>query len=187
MSAISKTTFLPPVAKLEPDGYSVLTELHGRSPAVLIVVSGPQDRGFLVRALDIGASQLVFAGAVHNPPETSAHDKPSARQPDEKRPADGGARVSPSDLGLTGRQLDVLALMMQGKSNKAICRVLTLAEPTVKNHVTAVLRALEVSNRTEAVIAVGKFGWKLPTPGQFDLRSRILASSNSNIAAPAVS
>jgi len=44
--------------------------------------------------------------------------------------------------------------MMQGKSNKAICRALDLAEPTVKNHVTAILKALKVSNRTEAVIAV---------------------------------
>jgi DNA-binding NarL/FixJ family response regulator len=51
---------------------------------------------------------------------------------------------------------------MQGKSNKAICRALNLAEPTVKNHVTAILKALGVSNRTEAVIAVGKLGWKSP-------------------------
>ena len=42
---------------------------------------------------------------------------------------------------------------MQGKSNKAICRALDLAEPTVKNHVTAILKALKVTNRTEAVIA----------------------------------
>ena len=40
------------------------------------------------------------------------------------------------DLGLTARQREVLALMMQGKSNKAICRSLDVAEPTVKNHVT---------------------------------------------------
>ena len=67
-----------------------------------------------------------------------------------------------SDLGLTGRQLDVLALMLRGKSNKAISRALDLAEPTVKNHVTAILRALKVTNRTEAVVTVGQMGWKLP-------------------------
>jgi DNA-binding CsgD family transcriptional regulator len=60
----------------------------------------------------------------------------------------------PADLGLTGRQLDVLELMMTGKSNKAICRKLNRAEPTVKNHVTAILKTLKVMNRTEAVIAV---------------------------------
>ena len=58
----------------------------------------------------------------------------------------------------------VLALMMQGKSNKEICRILKLAEPTVKNHVTAILKALKVTNRTEAVIAVGELGWELPRP-----------------------
>jgi DNA-binding NarL/FixJ family response regulator len=59
-------------------------------------------------------------------------------------------------IGLTARQRDVLAVMMQGKSNKAICRILNLAEPTVKNHVTAILKALKVTNRTEAVIKVAK-------------------------------
>ena len=44
-----------------------------------------------------------------------------------------------------------------------ICRALNLAEPTVKNHVTAILKVLKVSNRTEAVIAVNNLGWKLPT------------------------
>ena len=55
-------------------------------------------------------------------------------------------------MNLTPRQREVLAVMMQGKSNKAICRALNLAEPTVKNHVTAILKALNVTNRTEAVI-----------------------------------
>ena len=52
--------------------------------------------------------------------------------------------------------------MMRGKSNKAICRILNLAEPTVKNHVTAILKALKASNRTEAVVLVGELGWELP-------------------------
>src|SRR4029079_8195209 len=57
---------------------------------------------------------------------------------------------------LTPRQREVLAVMMQGKSNKAICRALNLAEPTVKNHVTAIFKALNVTNRTEAVLKVAK-------------------------------
>jgi DNA-binding NarL/FixJ family response regulator len=66
------------------------------------------------------------------------------------------ATVNSVGSNLTARQRDVLAVMMQGKSNKAICRILKLAEPTVKNHVTAVLKALKVTNRTEAVIKVAK-------------------------------
>jgi DNA-binding NarL/FixJ family response regulator len=62
--------------------------------------------------------------------------------------------------------MDVLALMMQGKSNKLICRQLNLAEPTVKNHVSAILKALHASNRTEAVLAVAALGWTFPAPGK---------------------
>ena len=67
----------------------------------------------------------------------------------------------PADIGLTRRQTEVLGLMMKGKSNKAICRALNLAVPTVKNHVTAILKALRVTNRTEAVIAGDELGWVL--------------------------
>src|ERR1700730_6839932 len=161
------------------DGFSVLTELGERYPVV--VLSAQQDRGSVVRALDLGALgfipksgqrevmlsalQLVFAGGIYIPPEILARDEPSARQRDEKEPVADRPAVSPADLGLKERQGDVLSLMMQGKTNKAICRNLNLAEPTVKNHVTAILKALEVSNRTEAVIAVGELGWKLsPIP-----------------------
>jgi len=68
---------------------------------------------------------------------------------------------TPADLGMTGRQSEVLALLVQGKPNKLICRDLGLAEGTVKIHVTAILRALGVANRTQAVIAVSRLGLKL--------------------------
>jgi DNA-binding NarL/FixJ family response regulator len=159
------------------DGFSMLNELSERYPAISVVVlSAQQDRGSVVRALDLGAVgfipksgrrevmvaalQLVFAGGIYIPPEILTRDQPSARQPNEK-PANRPS-VLPTDLRLTERQPDVLSLMVQGKSNKAICRILNLAEPTVKNHVTAILKALEVSNRTEAVITVGQLGWQLP-------------------------
>src|SRR5689334_18203187 len=53
--------------------------------------------------------------------------------------ADPAATHNSVCASLTARQRDVLSVMMQGKSNKAICRILNLAEPTVKNHVTAIL------------------------------------------------
>lgn len=66
--------------------------------------------------------------------------------------SDAGGATLDAIRGLTPRQQEVLNVMMQGKSNKGICRILNLAEPTVKNHVTAILKALAVTNRTEAVI-----------------------------------
>jgi DNA-binding NarL/FixJ family response regulator len=161
------------------DGFSALAEVRQRYPTISVVVlSGQHDRGTVMRALDLGVSgfipksgqrevmlsalQLVFAGGRYIPPEILDRDDPTApKPPPERLPP-----VSPSDLGLTERQIDVLALMMQGKSNKAICRVLDLAEPTVKNHVTAILKALKVTNRTEAVIAVRELGWDLTNRGK---------------------
>jgi hypothetical protein len=52
MLAIAKTDFLASVANPDRDGYSVLMELW-RSPALLIVLSGQQDHGGLIRALDV--------------------------------------------------------------------------------------------------------------------------------------
>jgi len=155
------------------DGFDTLGELRDLYPAVAIVVlSASQDRDSVTKALDLGALgfipksasravmmsalQLVFAGGIYVPPEIL--------QRSQKTPTSAAVSVpSPAELGLTERQIDVLALMMQGKSNKAVCRELDLAEATVKNHVTAILRALKVANRTEAVIAVAEFGWKLKT------------------------
>jgi DNA-binding NarL/FixJ family response regulator len=167
------------------DGFAVLTALRERYPAISVVVmSALQDRDTVVKALDLGALgfipksaqrkvmisalQLVLSGGVYIPPQalSQAASPPLPRSPPPPSPPAGSsagrAALSPGDLGLTGRQVDVLALMMQGKSNKAICRVLDLAEPTVKNHVTAILKALKVTNRTEAVIAVGEMKWELP-------------------------
>jgi DNA-binding NarL/FixJ family response regulator len=149
------------------DGLGLLAELRAGHPGISVVVlSGFADRANVMRALDQGALgfipksagrevmtsalSLVFSGGVYIPPEILASKSPTAKP-----------HLPPSDFGLTGRQGDVLALMMQGKSNKAICRRLDLAEATVKNHVTAILKALGVSNRTEAVLAASARGWQV--------------------------
>ena len=61
-------------------------------------------------------------------------------------------------LGLTDRQLAVLRLIAKGASNKLICRELELAERTVKAHVSAVLRALNVGSRTQAAVEAVRLG-----------------------------
>jgi DNA-binding NarL/FixJ family response regulator len=161
------------------DGFSMLAELRERYPAMAVVVlSGQEDRASARKAYDLGALafipktgqtevllvalQLVLAGGRYFPPEILAGDEISASQPGAKPPGADRPRVSPADFGLTDRQIEVLELMMQAKSNKLICRELDLAEPTVKNHVTAILRALGVSSRIEAVIKVRELGWELP-------------------------
>lgn len=156
------------------DGLALLDRLRGLRPnAAVVILSAFNDREHVVKALRAGASgfipksakrevmlsalNLVFSGGIYIPPEVLPLDidaqLPTAHSVKPGRPA------SAVDVGLTERQLEVLALMMQGKSNKAICRALDLAEPTVKNHITSILRALKATNRTEAVIAAGSMGW----------------------------
>jgi DNA-binding NarL/FixJ family response regulator len=164
------------------DGYSVLVELRKTHPSVSVVVmSAQQDHDSVLKALNLGALgfipksaprkvilgaiQLVISGGIYIPPQALPQEE--ARPTTTEFPVSGrhegtAPPPSPAELGLTERQLDVLVLMMQGKSNKAICRVLDLSEPTVKAHVSAVLKALKVNNRTEAVIAVNEMKWQLP-------------------------
>jgi len=160
------------------DGFAMLAELRERHPAISVVMlSAFNDRDNVVKALDGGALgfipktgsrelllsalRLILAGGIYIPPEILTRAPPAAPAVADQ-PAPAERRPSPAELGLTERQVDVLALMMQGKSNKLICRALDLAEPTVKNHVSAILKALGVSNRTEAVLAVSGLGWDLP-------------------------
>jgi DNA-binding NarL/FixJ family response regulator len=165
------------------DGFAVLADLRKYYSAIaVVVISAHQDRDNVVRALDLGAVgfipksttrkvilsalELVFSGGIYIPPQALSRSERVPAIPEPIAPAGAQAArsaASPADLGLTERQVDVLALMMRGKSNKAICRVLNLAEPTVKNHVRAILKALKVTNRTEAVIAVGALQWELPS------------------------
>lgn len=161
------------------NGFAALTELRENHPAISVVMlSAFNDRDNVVKALDGGALgfipktgsrelllsalRLVLAGGIYIPPEIL--DRAPAAIPATGLPAAAIKRQSPAELGLTERQVEVLALMMQGKSNKLICRALGLAEPTVKNHVSAILKTLGVSNRTEAVLAVSALGWDLPAP-----------------------
>lgn len=157
------------------DGFEALSELREHHPECSVVVlSGQRDQASVSRALELGAVgyipksasrkvmlsalQLVISGGMYLPPELlggvrTAREQPPGTPPPPPLDDDPG-----SALGLTARQMDVLALLMQGRSNKLICRQLSLAEPTVKNHVSAILRALKVSNRTEAVVAARALG-----------------------------
>lgn len=155
------------------DGLTVLSDLRRMQPTVAVaMLSAHQDRDSVLRSLTlgavgfipksssrdvmIGALRLILAGGVYIPPVAIAPAATELPSP---------PKATPQDLGLTERQLEVLALLMKGKSNKWICRSLDLAEPTVKHHVTAILKALKASNRTEAVLAVTALGWKLPDVG----------------------
>lgn len=120
------------------------------------------------------ALRMVMSGGIYVPPITLGGEAPPPKGGDtvpdvmrvtpqvdipvgETAVAAGYQGVAPLErIGLTPRQTEVLAKLLQGKPNKLIARELNLSVETVKDHVAAVLRALNVSTRTQAVIAVGQ-------------------------------
>jgi DNA-binding NarL/FixJ family response regulator len=143
-------------------GLATLEKLRAEYPTLpVVVVSALEDpgtvRGVLARGamgfipksssndVMLSALRLVLSGGRYLPPEMLSGDGASS-------PA------SMEEVHLTDRQREVLALMVQGKSNKHICRELGLAEATVKIHVTAILRALKVTSRAQAIVAINQLG-----------------------------
>jgi DNA-binding NarL/FixJ family response regulator len=134
----------------------------------IIVLSASENPVHIRKCLDIGAKGFVTKSA---PKEIlfTAITKVLAGDryiPSALLTAQGDGGRGNSDLQasadnvtqlLTERQLEILALISKGLSNKLIARELFLSENTVKVHVSAILRALSLSNRTQA----GLVGQKL--------------------------
>jgi DNA-binding NarL/FixJ family response regulator len=74
---------------------------------------------------------------------------------------DGNARPKPQQnaMPLSIREVEVLDCVAQGLSNKEIAEALFITEQTVKNHMTSVLRKLEVTDRVQAVLYAVRHGW----------------------------
>lgn len=156
-------------------GHEHVIALRARAPSVpVIVLSGSEDTALIRTLLELGvqgfipkayspdvmlsAVRLVLSGGVYVPPMLLAD---AARQgwqlPAAPLAAAALADAAPSFEGLrqllTERQIDVMRLLSQGKPNKLIARDLGISEGTVKIHLAAIFRALNVRNRVEAVIA----------------------------------
>jgi len=169
----------------DADGFEVLAELRQTYPTLpVVVISATERHSDVVRAVDMGAMgfvpkrtsnrelrdalAMVMAGGVYIPPVTLGQANPAAGGSDNaaspglpsiaelaRAEARQGTR-SVESLGLTPRQGQVLALLLQGLPNKLIARELKVSVETVKDHVAAVLHALGVSSRTQAVLAVSQ-------------------------------
>ena len=161
----------------DASGFDVLVEMRKAHPALPVVVISASDRASdVIQAIDLGAMgfvpkrasndtlvdalRLVMAGGIYVPAmHLGGTQGPSSRAAAAIPAAETATyQVTPSfeELGLTPRQADVLTQLLQGKPNKEIARRLGLSVETVKDHVQAVLRALGVSSRTQAVLAVSQ-------------------------------
>ena len=143
------------------DGFSVLDSFTKHYPTIpVVIVSASNQRSDVQRALDagamgfipkestskvmLGALRLILDGGIYVPSSLSQHVLPTVTDANKH--------------GLTTRQLDVLSLLVQGCSNKEIAARMSLAEATVKMHVTAIMKTLGVANRTQAAMAAEKLG-----------------------------
>ena len=163
------------------DGFELLAVVRANYPAMPVVVISASDRtSDVIRAIDMGAMgfvpkrasneslldalQQVLSGGVYVPPMSMGADfRPMLTQAAPTRgstplsaASDASIKLPYRQLGLTPRQNDVLQLLLKGQPNKLIARELGLSVETVKDHVAAVLRALSVNTRTQAVIAVSE-------------------------------
>jgi DNA-binding NarL/FixJ family response regulator len=73
---------------------------------------------------------------------------------------DEGSESSLDVSRLTQRQELVLRELLDGRSNREISNTLNISEETVKSHVAAILRHFDVQNRTQAVVAAARFGYR---------------------------
>ena len=149
------------------DGLSWMKIQRKRFPTVpMLVVSAHDDGATIEKVMAAGAAGFVpkaqsadrlldslnrvLAGDIVDPGAAPTYpigiDNPSVMKP-------AGGKTRPKDIGLTPRQIDVLDLLIKGKTNREIGILLGLTEGTVKLHVTAVLKALGVKSRTQALVA----------------------------------
>ncbi len=150
------------------NGLDGLRRLRRQFPSLAVLVASGQDdpatirgalatgiNGFVPKsdspALLLQALRTVRAGGVYIPARTLGDFQ------------NGQPPPAIDSSGLTPRQLDVLRLLLKGEPNKLIARQLGLTEGTVKVHIAAILRVLQVRNRTEAVVRARELGICAPS------------------------
>lgn len=140
------------------DGFNALKVIGSKFPTTAcILISGDEQEGMASRAVAAGASGFI-------PKSFTADEMVAAIQQvlagDVFVPVNTATSAAPADSNaLTLRQLEVITMLGRGCSNKEIARALDVAERTVKAHVSAVFEALNVRNRTQAVLVAQRRGF----------------------------
>jgi DNA-binding NarL/FixJ family response regulator len=155
-------------------GLQGIATLREQWPAMPVVaLSSADDRDTVLQAINAGAMgfipksstsavliaalQLILARGIYLPPSVFLDSPPMWTSAPPVSPVSASAKRA-ADLGLSPRQAEVLYLILEGKPAKLIEREMSLSAGTVKAHTSAVLRALNVTTRTQAVVAASKLG-----------------------------
>jgi len=150
--------------KLDYPGVPIAVLSATHDPATVLAALGAGAQGFIPKSISaealLNAIRHVLDGGVYLPADAPG------------MPSGDGVHIEHGALGLTARQTDVLKLLVQGKPNKLICRDLTLSEGTVKVHVSAILKALRVRSRGEAIAVLARRGISADTLAARRMSSR---------------
>ena len=156
------------------DGLNGLIKLRNSAPSIpVVIISAEQERKTILTAITYGAAgfiikslprkemchalEQVLAGNIYLPPEAVRLDTTATVHPrSDHRPAISRELLS----SLTRRQIKVLQHMTLGESNKKIAYNLNISETTVKAHVSAILKKLDVTNRIQAVLSASEIDFK---------------------------
>lgn len=156
------------------DRASLLAVREAYPAATIVVLSSEDNPEIILSAVDNGAAgfipksstpeilmaalKLVLAGGVYLPPEAHHFSpKTAAASPDASPSQNSNSVLSI----LSERQAETLMAAIRGKPNKIIARELGIAEGTVKAHLSAAFRLLDVRNRTEAVYKAAEIGLRI--------------------------
>ncbi|WP_422121895.1 response regulator [Planococcus sp. X10-3] len=177
------TQYRPDVVIIDPnfpytEGMAALRELiqHFPDSKVLVFTVAAEFKyvsqvimerasGYLLKEMDapsiINAVQAVVKGEFYLYPKLTTDFLSEYKKMDERKT---GAKFFQSDIRrpyhlLTTRESEVLQLLAEGHSNKTLGETLGVSDKTIKNHVSTILRKLDLSDRTQAVVTALKNGW----------------------------
>ena len=140
------------------DGYSGVALLHAEKPNVpILVVSSAAGQAAAMNAVRFGAVGFLGKDADLSAIESAIADALAGKRIEAPTDAEVDP-VAAQIASLTPTQLKVLLGVMQGRLNKQIEYDLSVSEATVKAHMTAILKKLDVQNRTQAVLAAKALG-----------------------------
>jgi len=152
--------------EISPETKVIILSIHDDETYVTHALKSGAS-GYLLKEMD--ADSLIEAVRVVSEGGAYIHPKVTHNLINEFRRLANGGNQSWSGYGnveyrkplhiLTRRECEVLQLLADGKSNRAIGEALYISEKTVKNHVSNILQKINVDDRTQAVVEAIKNGW----------------------------
>lgn len=159
------------------DGLQVTREITTSLPETAVInLTAYHDEEQIIRAINAGASayypkevmpdKLLFAVRQVSTGRHVIDDRVLSRSEVNSWLIENSARIAPLGVAddarlvpLSPREMEILQHVARGSSNKEIAHELQISQQTVKNHISSILRKLNVKDRTEAAIYAIRHGW----------------------------